>query len=162
MLRLLKRIATTRVGVSPSSDDFAVAAKALRYARIALGARTTTDQKVITFDNSVLGVGAVSAPEVTARLAEVVLTGFDGLPHAARAVLFETSRVWGDTGGSVARTATALVCHQNTLRNGLRRTAECTGAVTGDGARSPLRLDEPLHECQCGLGDFLPAMIDHQ
>ena len=79
MLRLLKRIATTRVGVSPSSDDFAVAAKGLRYARIALAARTTTDEKVITFDNSVLGVGAVSAPEVTARLAEVVLTGFDGL-----------------------------------------------------------------------------------
>jgi hypothetical protein len=98
MLQLLQRIATTRIGVSPSFDDLAETAKALRYARIALVARTTTDQKVIAFDNSVLGVAAVSAPEVTARLADVLLTGFDGVPHAEREVLFETFRVWADAG----------------------------------------------------------------
>jgi DNA-binding PucR family transcriptional regulator len=127
VLLLTSRATTTRVGVSPSFDDLAGTAKALRYARIALAARTTADEKVTVFDYSVLGVAAVSAPEMTARLADVILDGFDGLPRAEREVLFETFRVWADTGGSVAQTAVALVCHENTVRNRLRRIEECTG-----------------------------------
>jgi hypothetical protein len=127
LLELLKRVATTRVGVSPLFDDLVDTAQALRYARIALTARATTGDKVTVFEDSVLGVAAVSAPEVTGKLAHIVLGAFSDLSSAEQDVLVNTFNAWLDNKGSVSKAATQLICHPNTVRYRLRRIEEHTG-----------------------------------
>lgn len=126
VIDLLQRISTTKVGVSPQYPDLADTAQQLRYARFALAARATRDARVTVFDDSVLGIAAVSMPEVSGRLSEAVLSGFDDLPESERAVLFETFRAWTNTGGSVQQASEVLVCHPNTVRYRLRRIEERT------------------------------------
>ncbi|WAJ42735.1 helix-turn-helix domain-containing protein [Mycobacterium sp. Aquia_216] len=127
LLELLKRVATTRVGVSPLFDDLVDTAQALRYARIALTARATTGGKVTVFEDSVLGVAAVSAPEVNGKLAHIVLGTFTDLPSAEQDVLGNTFAAWLDNKGSVSKAAEQLICHPNTVRYRLRRIEEHTG-----------------------------------
>ncbi|AQA06532.1 hypothetical protein BVC93_19440 [Mycobacterium sp. MS1601] len=121
---LLERISTSRVGVSPRFDDLADTAQALRFAHSARAARRRGENKVALFENSVLGVAAISAPEVATKLATVVLGGFDDLPPMEREVLFDTFRVWAEVGGSVQEAAARLVCHPNTVRYRLKRIEE--------------------------------------
>ena len=73
LLELLGRVATTSVGVSPEFDDLADTAQALRYARVAVNARGRGPGAVTVFDDSVIAVAAVSAPEVTKKVTELVL-----------------------------------------------------------------------------------------
>ena len=127
MTSLLERISTTRVGLSPQYGDLADTAQALRYARNAMAARSHDDRRVTIFDDTLLGVAAVSASEVTRKLADIVLACFDDLPQAERDVVFATYRAWADTGGSVQEAATRMVCHPNTVRYRLRRIEERTG-----------------------------------
>ena len=127
LLALLGRVATTRVGVSPPFDNLAETAQALRYARIALTARDASGGKVTVFDDTVLGVAAVSAPEVTSKLADIVLGPFDDLSAEDKDVLFTTFRAWIDHDGSLPKTAAALYCHPNTVRYRLRRVEERSG-----------------------------------
>lgn len=127
LLGLLRRVAVTAVGVSPRFDDLPETAQALRYARIAQLARRAPGDNVTVFDASVLGVAAVGAPDVTTKLADIVLGPFDDLPVNDRAVLFDTFRTWIDEDGSVARTAAALFCHPNTVRHRLHRIEERSG-----------------------------------
>jgi hypothetical protein len=127
LLGLLRRVATTAVGVSAPFDDLTDTAQALRYARIALGARDPDHGHVTVFEDSVLGVAAVSAPEVTARLATIVLGAFDDLDADDRTVLFHTFRTWIKNRGSVAQTAADVFCHPNTIRHRLRRIEERSG-----------------------------------
>jgi hypothetical protein len=127
LLALLGRVATTRVGVSPQFDNLAETAQALRYARIALGARDVSGGNVTVFDDSALGVAAVSAPEVTRKLADIILKPFDDLSAEDKDVLFTTFRVWVDHDGSLSETAAALYCHPNTVRYRLRRVEERSG-----------------------------------
>jgi DNA-binding PucR family transcriptional regulator len=79
------------------------------------------------FDDSVLGVAAVSAPEVTSKLADIILGPFDDLSAEDKDVLFTTFRAWVDHDGSLTKTAAALYCHPNTVRYRLRRVEERTG-----------------------------------
>jgi len=79
------------------------------------------------FDDSVLGVAAVSAPEVTSKLASIILGPFDDMPVEDKDVLFTTFRAWVDHDGSVPETAAALYCHPNTVRYRLRRFEERSG-----------------------------------
>jgi DNA-binding PucR family transcriptional regulator len=127
LLALLGRVATTRVGVSPPFDNLAETAQALRYARIALTARDASGGNVTVFDDSVLGVAAVSAPEVTSKLADIVLGPFADLSADEKDVLFTTFRTWVDHDGSLPKTAAALYCHPNTVRYRLRRVEERSG-----------------------------------
>lgn len=126
LIELLQRISITKVGISPQYADLADTAQQLRYARFALAARPTRNARVTVFEDSVLGIAAVSMPEVSARLSEVVLSGFDDLPDSERDVLFETFRAWADAGGSVHQASEVLVCHPNTVRYRLRRIEERT------------------------------------
>lgn len=126
LVELLQRISTTKIGISPKFDNLADTSQQLRFARHALDAHPTGNSKVTVFDDSVLGVAAVSMPEVGARLSEAVLGGFADLPDAERDVLFETFRTWVDEDGSVQRAAELLVCHPNTVRYRLRRIEERT------------------------------------
>jgi hypothetical protein len=127
LLELLSRVATTQIGVSPLFDDLADTAQALRYARIALAAHARTGGKVTVFDDSVLSVAAVSAPEVSAKLARIVLGAFRDLSNDERDLLLDTFNAWLDSSGSVTKAAAHLFCHPNTVRYRLHRIEERTG-----------------------------------
>lgn len=125
IIELIERTATTQVGISPTFDDLADTARAVRYARIAMGARGGTSN-VTVFDDSVLAVAAVSAPDVTRRLASISLDSFTDLAPDERKLLLDTFRAWLDNVGSVPETAAALFCHPNTVRYRLKRIEERT------------------------------------
>ena len=127
LLGLLRRMATTAVGVSAPFDDLSDTAQALRYARIALTARDRDGDNVTVFDDSVLGVAAVSTPEITQKLATIVLGAFDELGNDDRDMLFNTFRTWIHNRGSVQHTATEMFCHRNTVRHRLHRIEELSG-----------------------------------
>jgi DNA-binding PucR family transcriptional regulator len=55
------------------------------------------------------------------------LDGFGDLPDEDREMLFETFRVWQDSGASVTAVADRLYCHPNTVRHRLRRIEKRTG-----------------------------------
>ena len=127
VVELLERQATTRVGVSPPFNDLTDTAQALRYARVALNTRSSRTGGVTVFEDSLLAVAAVSAPEVTNKVAAIILGQFDDLSNDEKGVLFETFRVWLAQKGSTANTAAQLYCHPNTVRHRLRRIEEHTG-----------------------------------
>jgi hypothetical protein len=126
LIALLRRVATTRVGVSSRYDNLADTHDAVRFARVALNDRTAADSAVTVFDDSLLGMAAVSSPEVMNRLAATVLGRFDDMPAEERTILFETFRAWSEHGGSVNDAAAQLFCHPNTVRHRLRRIEERT------------------------------------
>jgi hypothetical protein len=127
LLELLGRVATTAVGISPAFDDLADTAQAMRYARVAVQARGRRPGAVTVFEDSIIAVAAVSAPEVTTKVAALVLGSFDDMPSEERSVLFDTFRTWVDSGGSIPDAAAQLYCHPNTVRYRLRRIEERTG-----------------------------------
>ncbi|MGV9711959.1 PucR family transcriptional regulator [Gordonia sp. NPDC003424] len=126
-LALMGRTAVDRVGVSAPFTELADTVKALRYARIAL---QSGGPGVNEFDDSVLGIAAVSSPEVTSDLAARVLHRLFDLPAEDREPLIETFRAWADADGSVTATAERLYVHRNTVRHRLRRIEELTGRST--------------------------------
>ena len=92
LLHMLGRVATTPVGVRPAFDNLADTAQALRYARFALNARKASGAKVTVFDDSLLGVAAVGAPEVTRKVETIVLGCFDDMSAEDKDILFTTFR----------------------------------------------------------------------
>lgn len=127
VVELLRQVTTTRVGVSPQFADLTDTALSLQYARVALESPTAQGNPVCVFDDSVLGVAAVSAPEVTRKIAEITLGSFHDLPVDERQSLLETFGAWLDNEGSLQAAADTLFCHPNTVRNRLRRIEEHTG-----------------------------------
>ncbi|MEZ5209872.1 hypothetical protein [Gordonia sp. (in: high G+C Gram-positive bacteria)] len=63
---LLGRVATTPVGISPMFDDLTDTSVHMRYARLAMES-VPAGELVRVFDDSVLAVAAISAPDVTGR-----------------------------------------------------------------------------------------------
>ena len=127
VVELLERQATTRVGVSPLFNNLTDTAQALRYARVALKTRSTRTAGVTVFEDSLLAVAAVSAPDVTNKVAAIILDQFHDMPSDEKGVLFETFRVWLAQKGSTAKAAAQLYCHPNTVRHRLRRIEAHTG-----------------------------------
>jgi len=127
MLELIERQAIKRVGVSPQFDELTDTAQALRYARVAMNARCSKNGGVTVFDDSVLAVAAVSAPEITEKVATVILGQFDDLPSEEKDVLINTFRAWLANQGSAANAAAQLHVHPNTVRHRLRRIEARTG-----------------------------------
>jgi PucR C-terminal helix-turn-helix domain/GGDEF-like domain len=127
LLELLGRVATTAVGISPEFDNLADTAQALRYARIAVNARGRGPGAVTVFDDSVIAIAAVSAPEVAMKVADLVLGAFNDMTSEEKDVLFNTFRTWVDNDGSIPNAAAQLYCHPNTVRYRLHRIEERTG-----------------------------------
>jgi hypothetical protein len=127
VVQLLERLATTRVGVSPPFNDLTDTAQALRYARVALNTQSSRTGGVAVFEDSLLAVAAVSAPEVTKKVAAIILGQFDDLSSEEKRVLFETFRAWIANKGLVDDAASQLHCHPNTVRHRLHRIEERTG-----------------------------------
>ena len=126
-VELLRRATTTRIGVSPLFSDLADTAQSLRYARVAMDSPTAGGNPVCVFENSVLGIAAVSAPEVTRKIAELTLGSFHNLNHEERRSLLDTFAAWLDSDGSADGAGRILFCHPNTVRNRLRRIEDHTG-----------------------------------
>jgi hypothetical protein len=126
MFKLIERQTVKRVGVSPQFDELTDTAQALRYARVAMNARSSNGG-VTVFDNSVLAVAAVSAPEVTKKVAAVILEQFDNLTSEEKDVLFDTFRAWVANKGSVNNAAAHLHVHPNTVRHRLHRIERYAG-----------------------------------
>jgi DNA-binding PucR family transcriptional regulator len=147
LLQLLGRVATTPVGVSPAFDNLADTAQALRYARFALNARRPSGANVTVFNDSLLGVAAVGAPEVTSKVEAIVLGCFDDIAAEDKDILFATFRAWVDHSGNVAQTAEALYCHPNTVRHRLRRIEQRSGrSLTVPRQLAELCLAMEIHE----------------
>ncbi|WP_312870260.1 PucR family transcriptional regulator [Gordonia asplenii] len=127
VLELLSRIAVGRVGVSAPFAELADTAKALRYARVAVNG---PGSGVTQFDDSVLGIAAVSTPEVSLDVANTVLSKLYALPDDDREPLFDTFRTWVDAGGNINTTAERMFVHRNTVRHRLRRIEELSGRST--------------------------------
>ncbi|MFW0796935.1 helix-turn-helix domain-containing protein [Gordonia sp. CPCC 205515] len=126
-LALLERTAVDGVGISAPFTELADTVKALRYARIAL---QSGGPGINEFDDTVLGIAAVTTPEVTADLASRVLHELFELSPEDREPLIETFRVWSEAGGNVNATAERLYVHRNTVRHRLRRIEDLTGRST--------------------------------
>lgn len=127
VVALLEQVTTTAVGISPLFTDLTDTSVNLRYARLAMTAQSPRGAGVCTFEDSVLAVAAVSAPEVTHRLTQTILGSFAALPAEDRKILAETFAAWVEHDGSIPDAATALFCHPNTVRNRLHRITEHTG-----------------------------------
>jgi GGDEF-like domain len=93
-LSLVSRVATNRVGVSPRFDDLRETAQALRFARVMLRGRADPGLQVTSFDGSILGTAAISAPEIMVKLVTPTIERFAGLADNERDILFDTFRVW--------------------------------------------------------------------
>lgn len=127
LLRILHRLATTRVGVSPRYDSLADTALNLRLARIAMSGSIPGKAPVTVFDDDALAITSVASPEVNQRVASRVLQGLSKLTANERRNLLDTFDAWLECGGSTAQTATKLYCHDNTVRHRLHRLEEHTG-----------------------------------
>lgn len=134
-MQLFGRLTDGRVGVSSPFNDLTEIGPALKYARLSLRGPGTG---VTEFDDSVLGIAAVSTPEVSTELAMTVLHSLYELPPEDRKPLFETFRAWANADGNVTATAEELFVHRNTIRHRLRRIEELTGRSTS----SPRQLAE--------------------
>jgi hypothetical protein len=124
LIATLRRMSRHGIGVSPQFDALAEIGTALRYARIAVTG-SNESEPVVEFEDSVLGIAAVTAPDVNLRLADAVLGGLAGVADSD--LLYRTFRVWVAHNGSIPDAAAALFCHPNTVRHRLRRIEECTG-----------------------------------
>jgi PucR C-terminal helix-turn-helix domain/GGDEF-like domain/GAF domain len=127
ILALLVRTTTNRVGVSARFDDLRDAPHALHIAKVMMRGRTDNGSTIAVFDGSILATAAVSAPAVMLKSVGKLFAGFDDLGEEERELLFETFRVWQETGASVGATAEAIACHPNTVRYRLRRIERRTG-----------------------------------
>jgi len=127
VVEVLRQAATTRVGISPPFHELAETSDALRFARLAVSGKASPDSVVAVFDDSMLAVAAVSAPEVMAKIRSSVLGKLNALPDEERTVLLDTFQAWLEAGGSANDTAAKIYCHPNTVRHRLRRIEELTG-----------------------------------
>lgn len=123
VIDLLRRIATSRVGVSAPFAELHDTPQGLNFARRELVGPGTG---VSVFDGSMLGTAAIAAPETTVELARGVLRRLYALPEDDREPLFATFRAWVAHDGNVKETSTGLFVHPNTVRHRLRRIEQLT------------------------------------
>jgi hypothetical protein len=126
LVAALKRVAASRVGVSPGFSALEQAPSALRLARIAMVAAPAGSIGVTVFDSAPLAVTAMTAAEVLPRVISSVLGPLLELPEDDKAILLDTLEAWSAT-GSAAAAAEKMCCHENTIRYRLRRIEALTG-----------------------------------
>ncbi|CAM3564574.1 PucR family transcriptional regulator [Smaragdicoccus niigatensis] len=123
VVEVLKRLATTSVGVSSIYSDLTRTSDIVRLARIA-GAGRKAGPSVTVFDSAPLAIAAASDPEVMQTISAGV---FGGLPDDERDMLLETLEAWISTEGSAQDAAAQLYCHPNTVRHRMHRIEKYTG-----------------------------------
>ena len=113
------------------------------------------EDKVTIFDQHLLGVAAVSAPDFMERLAKVTFAGLDSIPNKERTALLETLGAWLDSGGSAQKASEHLFVHRNTVHQRLRKLEMYTGQTSVIHVRPPssrlrLKLISALSSTQLG------------
>lgn len=131
LAKALSYCAVGRVGVSPPFRDLRDTPSALSLARMALSSSFAED-KVTIFDQHLLGIAAVSAPDFMERLARATFAGLASIPNKERKALLETLGAWLDCGGSAQKASEHLFVHRNTVHLRLRKIEMYTGQSLGD------------------------------
>ncbi|MGI5135341.1 MULTISPECIES: PucR family transcriptional regulator [unclassified Streptomyces] len=126
-MNVLRRLATSRVGVSPAFASLDGTGQALRYARLAMSGQPAGTAEVVRFQDDPLTVVMAAAPEAAADIARRVMGPVLDLDSDARALLLDTFQCWIDAAGNATATAQALHCHSNTVRYRLRKLEDLTG-----------------------------------
>lgn len=121
LVDVLRSLATSRVGVSPSFSRLDQTPHALHLARNALAAGTAGAAAVTVFDDSPLPMLVVSAPTTAAAISRKILGPILELTDTDRELLITTMAVYFEVDGSASQAAERLHCHPNTVRYRLRR-----------------------------------------
>ncbi|MEU9622592.1 PucR family transcriptional regulator [Streptomyces sp. NPDC088251] len=125
-LRVVKRAATSRVGVSRPFTVLAAAPEAVRQARIALECVAPAGVGVHCYGaapiDTLVAAHAESAAELSESVLGPLLSGEGG-----DAALLDTLDAWFAADGSTAEAARRLHCHRNTVLYRITRIAELTG-----------------------------------
>lgn len=127
LVDVLRSLATSRVGVSPSFSRLDQTPHALHLARNALAAGTAGAAAVTVFDDSPLPMLVVSAPTTAAAISRKILGPILELTDTDRELLITTMAVYFEVDGSASQAAERLHCHPNTVRYRLRRIEKLSG-----------------------------------
>ena len=136
--RILAERATGRVGLSPVYGDLTETARQVSLADLALCCVPRGDAGVVLFDEQPVGALIARSPDLSERIATLVLGPVLALDRDERDVLLGSLMAWIDEGGSVAKASDRLFCHRNTVRNRLQRIE----ALTGRSLTDPVGLGE--------------------
>ena len=129
MLELIERQAIKRVGVSPQFHELTNTAQALRYARVALNARSGNSGGLTVFDDSVLAVAA--HPKSPRRWQPSSWANSITCQPKKKMSCSTPSAGWLANKGSVTNAAAQLHVHPNTVRHRLHRIEQFTGRSLG-------------------------------
>lgn len=132
MMDVLRGCAMSRVGVSPSYEDPADSARALRLARAALAQAAGGSNEVRMLSASPVAALVAADPSEGRRLRRAVLGPVLDLAGEDRATLLATLDGYLTSGGSTSAAAETLHCHPNTVRYRLRRIEDLTGRSFDD------------------------------
>jgi PucR C-terminal helix-turn-helix domain/GGDEF-like domain len=119
--KILAERATGRVGLSPIYADLTETSRQVSLADLALCCVPRGDSGVVLFDEQPVGALIARSPELSERVAALVLGPVLALDRDEREILLGTLSAWIEEAGSVARAAARLYCHRNTVRNRLQR-----------------------------------------
>jgi DNA-binding PucR family transcriptional regulator len=123
----LAEIAVHRVGVSETYTRLDETPSALRQARLACAAATPGTTNLARFDEQLITVLLVSAPDVSQQVVRRILGRVLDLPDPDCGVVIDTMRIWLTAAGSTSAAAERLHVHRNTVRYRLRRLEQLTG-----------------------------------
>ncbi|MEV0078330.1 helix-turn-helix domain-containing protein [Nocardia neocaledoniensis] len=132
VLTAVEQVALGRVGVSPVFHRLDGAARALRLAQVALESLARGSKGIRRLDDEPHIDLLVRDRETTRRFVLRVLGGVLATPDHERTTLLTTATVWIDARGSAAEAGRQLYCHENTVRQRIRRLEEHLGGALDD------------------------------
>ncbi|MBO0713913.1 MAG: helix-turn-helix domain-containing protein [Acidimicrobiales bacterium] len=150
---VLSPMASGRVGLSSEYDDPVETPAALGSAALGRDCLPPGSAGITTAEENVVTSLVVGSPELSARVARLVLGPLLRLGARERQRLLSTLATWFDTGGDPVATGAALCCHRNTVRNRLATIERLSGRLLREPrglaelylATRILQLDERVH-----------------
>lgn len=130
--QVLASVPGARVGLSAPFTSPDGAPSAYRQAELALRSIPPGRCEVAQLDDHLTGALLASSPELARRLVQRTLGALLALEATESRLLLSTLRAYFDQGGSVARTASAIPCHRNTVCNRLARIESLTGLAVSE------------------------------
>lgn len=152
----LEGFAKLRAGLSPEVESLRQVGSAYRLAELALKAIPPHRIEVASLDDRLTSVFLVASPDLAQRLVRRSLGAVMDLGPGERGVLLRTLRLYVQCGGSVAKVASRVPCHRNTVFNRLARIQDLTHLSPAD----------PRNLAQLALAleaiELLSITTDHQ
>lgn len=116
-----------RAGLSPEVESLRQVAFAYRLAELAFKAIPPDRLEVASLDDRLTSVLLVASPDLAQRLVRRALGPVLDLSSGEQGILLRTLRLYLDCDGSVAKVASSVPCHRNTVFNRLTRIQDLTG-----------------------------------